>query len=389
MPSQYSLEVAGTSHLERGVYKAAMFQDSVELVFIKNGEELKTVSLSAGQTSLGKTLHNAKEKIELICQRLGIKKEELSYDRSSMGKIEKLFYKIIFIKRVFIDLFIPTQWVIVFKKQNEKEWQKIIPDSRVFQADPFIVFHKNQYFIFYEELKFDDNHGYLMVAELDVENGQLINEKVILHLDYHLSYPCIFKENDKFYMIPESAENNCIDLYECISFPYQWQRKQTLIDNIQAVDTTPLKTKSGYYLFTSEVQKGADYNDELSIFKSNDLFNKPFERIYKGPVITDVSNARMGGHFIQKDDDIYRVTQNCGRHYGYQTNINKVLKIEDGYEEIKVATIKPEKGTISFHTYNQAHNIIVGDTEIPRFDLYSFKRLLVPQLKRIFLRKYS
>lgn len=383
MPHTYSLKIAGKSSFERGIYQAAVFKNHIKLEFYKDGEIIKTASLSAGQTALSNTLQSARDKIRLFCERLGIEETQLEYERSELPKIEKTAYKLLSFTKKLFDAFIPVQWVIVFRHKDDSTWKKIIPDSRVFQADPFIIFKNNTYYIFYEELQFKDWHGYLMVAELDPENAKLINPKIILKKEYHLSYPCIFEENGRFYMIPESADAGSVDLYECTSFPYQWQKNKTLLD-IQAVDSTPLKTSDGWYLFTTEISKGAGCNDELSIYKSPELLTKPFKKLYDEPVVSDVTNARMGGHFIKEGDAIYRVAQNCGKRYGHKLHINKLIQIEGGYREKTIEILQPDFPALSFHTYNQDKDIIVGDMEIPRFDFYSLKRFTWVQFKRVF-----
>jgi hypothetical protein len=385
MPSpDYRLEIAGKINIHQGVHKAVIFDDALSLKFFENDLEIKQVSLSPDRASFSRTLERTQEKITLVCNRLGINEAQLYYDRSLPSKAEKLSYKFLIFLKLVYRMLIPMQWIIVYKKSHEKKWHKIIPDSKVFQADPFIVFKDNKYTVFYEELKFEDYHGYLMAAELDLENHRLINEKIILKLDYHLSFPNVFEENGIYYMIPEGADSHKVELYECTSFPYQWKKKKTLIDNIQAVDTTPLKTDNAWYLFTSEIIQGAGCDDELSIYKSTDLLNTPFEKLYNQPVISDVTNARMAGHFIQRDGEIFRVSQNCGKRYGYQTNVNKVLQIEGSYKEQLVETIKPSQGAFGFHTYNHEHEMIIADMEIARFDLYSLKRFVGGNFKRFF-----
>jgi len=381
---KYSLTISGSNSLERGVHKAVIFDDALELAFFENGKLIKTASLAPDRASFYRTLEATKAKIKLISNRLGTDESQLSYDTQALATPQRLIYKALILAKMIYTMLIPIQWVIVYKHQHDKKWHKIIPDSRVFQADPFIVYKNEKYYVFYEELKFEDYHGYLRAAELDFKNGRLINEKIILKLDYHLSFPNVFEENDTFYMIPESADSRSVDLFECTEFPYVWQKKQTLIDNIQAVDTTPLKTKEGWYLFTSEIVEGASCDDELSIYKSADLCNQPFIKLYQDPVVSDVTNARMAGHFIQLNGEIFRVSQNCGKRYGYQANLNKVLQIEGGYREELVETVKPSQGALSFHTYNQAHEIIIGDMEITRFDWYSLKRFIGGNLRRLF-----
>lgn len=75
----------------------------------------------------------------------------------------------------------------------------------------------------------------------------------------------------------------------------------------------------------------------------------------------------MGGHLIQRDGEIYRVSQDCGKRYRQKANINKILQIEGGYKEEKVETLMADFGALGFHTYNQGHDVIVGDIEIVRF----------------------
>ena len=384
MPSNYSLTIAGCNSLLKGIHKASVGDGCVQLLFAKDGENIQQASLAADRTSLSRTLQATNEKIDLICSRMGINKSDLQYDRTQLSKPTKLAYKLLFLKKMLIEAFIPMQWIIVYKTSNENKWHKIIPDSKIFQADPFIVLKDEKYYVFYEELKFEEYRGYLRAAELDIKNNRLINDQVILDLDYHLSFPNVFLENGTYYMIPESEENNSVDLFECTSFPYEWKKKQTLIDNIRAVDTTPLKTKDGWYLFTSEGAKGADYNDELSIYKSTDLFSSPFQKLYDEPIISDVTKARMGGNFIQKDGEVIRVSQDCGKRYGHQVKLNKVIQIENGYVEEPLETISPTQGAIGFHTYNQANDIIIGDMEIVRLDMYSLKRFVGGNLRRIF-----
>ncbi len=385
MSIKYTLTIINESSLYKGIYKAAVGNGCVELVFSEthSGQTIKKVSLAASRTSLQQTLLMTKAKIDLICRRLDIEESQLDYDRAELSFIQKTSYKVLFLRKMLFEAFIPIQWVIVYKGINEDKWKKIIPDSKVFQADPFLVFKDNKYYVFYEELKYEDYHGYLMVAELDLANKKFTNEKIILKLEHHLSFPNVFEENGTFYMIPECGDSGRVDLYECTDFPYQWEKKQTLLDNISAVDTTPLKTDDGWYLFTTEIVKGAGCNDELSIYKSTDLFNTPFTKLYDEPVISDVTNARMAGHFIQRDGELFRVSQNCGKRYGYQANINKVLQIEGGYKEARVETLKPDFGALGFHTFNQAHDIMIGDMEIARFDWYSLKRFVWGNIMKV------
>ena len=383
MPSKTKLTIAGFNNIHKGVYDASIKNGVVELVFSRNGEIITKASLGADRVSFYQTLIATEKKITMLCNRHDIDEQNLEYDKNGLGKSQVIFYKLMMLRKIMFQAFIPIQWVLTYKYHDEQKWHRIIPDSKVFQADTFVVYKNEKYYIFYEELEFKDYHGYLMVGELDIENNCLINEKIILKLDYHLSFPNVFEENGTYYMIPETGESDSVDLYECTSFPYSWQKKKTLIENISAVDTTPLKTNDAWYLFTTEIVEGACSYDELSIYKSDDLLSSPFKKLYDKPVVTDVTNARMAGHFIHRDGELFRVSQDCGKRYGHRANINKVIQIEGGYKEKLVETLSPEFGALGFHTYNQDHDLIVGDMEIARFDTYSLKRFVWGNIKKL------
>ena len=150
---------------------------------------------------------------------------------------------------------------------------KIIPPKDRFWADPVIIEGNGKYFVFIEELIFKNKIAHLSVFELK-EDGSYTTPTIILKTPYHLSYPFAFNYNDKYYMVPETAENNDIQLYEAVEFPYKWKYKQTLMENIKASDTTLLYKNNKWWLFTSikRFNNGA-YDNDLSVFYSDNLFS--------------------------------------------------------------------------------------------------------------------
>ena len=100
---------------------------------------------------------------------------------------------------------------------------------------------------FFEEV--DDQHpvGFLSVLEV-FKDGTYTPPESILKLDYHLSYPCVFKVDHTWYMIPETSANKTIELWKCTEFPLKWEKHSNLIENIEAVDSTPF-TMRAYGIF--------------------------------------------------------------------------------------------------------------------------------------------
>src|SRR5690606_25917847 len=110
---------------------------------------------------------------------------------------------------------------------------KLIPPKDRFWADPVVIFENEKLYVFIEELVYKNKIAHLSVFELNTD-GSITEPHIILKKPYHLSYPFIFKHEDKYYMIPETAQNNDIQLYESVSFPLEWKFKQTLMKDVKA-----------------------------------------------------------------------------------------------------------------------------------------------------------
>ena len=134
------------------------------------------------------------------------------------------------------------KWILMYNFQDSIstsfwKFKKIIPPDDKFWADPFVVSYNDEYFIFLEEFDYKLGKGHISYIKLD-KLGKHSDAKKVLEKEYHLSYPYIFNYNGKLYMIPESNKNNTIDLYYCDEFPDKWVFKKTLINNINAHDTS-------------------------------------------------------------------------------------------------------------------------------------------------------
>ena len=269
------------------------------------------------------------------------------------------------LKKIYWIIFSTHQWYILYRKKGTKKWIKINQPKNISRADTFVVYENNKYYIFFEEFDMKKRHGYLCVGELNQEKNSLDNVKVILKKDYHLSFPNVFKFNDKYYMMPESHANNEIALYEFEEFPYKLKKVKTLLKGNYA-DSVLLEYKNKWYLFTNKSENEDDLHaNNLSIFLSENLLNNNFKEYHNNPVVTDSEFARMGGQFIKEKNKLYRVSQDCKIRYGYKINIMEVEKLnEKEYKERCIKIIYPPKGYIAFHTLNNAKDIEVADGKI-------------------------
>ncbi|SFU96543.1 glucosamine inositolphosphorylceramide transferase family protein [Xenorhabdus koppenhoeferi] len=367
---------------------SCLFYDKLLLIFSFPDGKIIETSLLPNRISFSKNKKLIYDKISLFEKRFN-EKIIISNPNKILFIGFIFFYSCLILKNLITKFFMPNQWIIAYRKSGNSNWIKLKYKKNELMADPFIYYYDNKYYVFYEALNYNVNRGYIAVGELDTNKNKLINVKTIIDESYHLSFPYIFKINDELYIIPESSENNTIDLYKCIEFPHRWNKVKTLIDNIQAVDTILVEKEGIWYLFTSEKVPGASYGDELSIFTTEDPLTLPFKKISDIPFVNDISLARNAGAiYMDKMGGVYRVSQDCSRRYGYKVNIMKINELSRNvYCEELVSKLDLPKNAIAMHTYNTSNGIEITDLKIINKDLYSLIINAFRVLKRIFRKR--
>ena len=115
------------------------------------------------------------------------------------------------IKKLYFEIFSSTDdWNLLYRLNKNSDWTPIKQPKGVFRADAFVIHENGRYFIFYEESKIRNHKGYICVGELNFKTNNLINEKIILEKDYHLSYPFVFYFSKPIlYDSRISSKSNC------------------------------------------------------------------------------------------------------------------------------------------------------------------------------------
>jgi hypothetical protein len=235
-----------------------------------------------------------------------------------------------------------------------------------FYADPFLIQEENKRFVFFEDYDYSTGRGRISCAE--IRDGSLANPVTALERPYHLSYPCLFRDRNTLYMIPETASNGTIELYVCEKFPNVWKLQCELF-RARAVDTTIWVQDGIFWLFTT-MQEPNGLTTQLWLFHSHCPAG-PWIKHPSNPISTDVRNSRGAGAIFQQDGKLFRPSQDCSKQYGRAFALNEIVLLDAGhYRERPVVKVEPvwAKHLIGTHTYARSGDleIIDGCTLLPQ-----------------------
>lgn len=263
------------------------------------------------------------------------------------------------------------QWILLYDLRptlSTSLWryQRIVPPPDRFWADPFVVQRDGAYYIFIEELLYATNRGHISVIRLDGK-GRYEAPVPVLERPYHLSYPFVFEHEGELYLVPESAENNTIELYRCTRFPDQWSFVHNLMEGVKAYDATLHQQDGRWWLFANLVEvPGASSCDELFAFHADSPLSRSWTPHLQNPIVSDCRSARPAGRIFSLNGDWYRPSQNCADHYGYGFNLARIETLTpEAYREEIVTRVLPDwsPDLVSTHTFNRAGDLHVIDAQ--------------------------
>jgi len=238
-----------------------------------------------------------------------------------------------------------------------------VPDGggRYF-ADPFVLMHEGTAHVFCEEYPFGTRKG--IISHFTVSrDGEVSSPRCVLERPYHLSYPFVFAEGGKIWMIPETSTNGTIELYRAERFPDVWVLDAVLVEDVVASDATLVTHEGRRWLFASLAEPGGSTWDSLGLFHAPSLAG-PWTPHPLNPVVIDVRAARPAGMMFQRDGRLFRPAQDCSRNYGYALNLFEVTRLDpDGYVQRQVRHLPapPAWRVDGVHTLNQAEGLEVID----------------------------
>lgn len=243
-----------------------------------------------------------------------------------------------------------------------------------FFADPFVVENNGRIFLFVEDYFYLDRAATLRCAEVDV-SGRVIETQTVLRRPYHLSYPQVFGVNGVYYMIPETASAERVELYRAVSFPWKWQLERILLNGVRLYDPTHAIIDGRHWIMAGGCSGGSRSHDELHLFHAPSIHDR-FISHPRNPVKTDASSARPGGALIVSGSHLIRPAQNCEGWYGRGLTFMNIDSIdESAYSERPLLTVPGSWAPgnhLGVHTFNASENFEVIDVcdyglQVPAF----------------------
>jgi hypothetical protein len=269
------------------------------------------------------------------------------------------------------------QWLVQLHARSDDGYgvgpllASIVPPPDRFWADPFLCRREGRLWLFVEELPFGAANAHLSVVELDDSGQPMGTPQRILVEPWHLSYPFLWEEDGKLFMIPESSAHASVDLYECTNFPLEWRKRCTLIEGAVHADATVVRYCGRLWMFSSGALAAGNLYDELHLHWAESI-EGPWRPHPLNPVKIDARSARPAGRmWVDADGCIVRPVQDCSTIYGGAMRLQRVTALDDeDFEEVDLGEISvPTELAVSrFHTLNADGGMVVVDAmrRVPR-----------------------
>ena len=224
-----------------------------------------------------------------------------------------------------------------------------------FWADPVPIVVDKKVWVFFEDYSFASKKAAIACAPVSAE-GDLGAVATALECPYHLSYPFVFEHQGRLYLIPDTWDENRVDLWHCRRFPDDWTRERTLLDSVSMSDPTLHRQDGKLWLFGTVSEVRAQANDELHIYVA-DALDGAWRPHPANPVVSDRRRARPAGRLFFRDGQLIRPGQDCGRGYGRAVVLNRVDELNEcAYAETPIGRIDGSwlSGNRGTHTLNYA-----------------------------------
>ena len=200
--------------------------------------------------------------------------------------------------------------------------QHLAGDDVAFVADPFRIESNGQTFIFTEVWSRSEQRGKIAVFQIN-RGGVVEHSAIVLAESFHLSYPCVFKEAETYYMLPEAWETGQLVLYRALEFPWSWERFRVLFE-LDYADPQIFLHQDVWYIF---LNTDPLTNANRSVFWGESLLGEWRPHPQNSVVESDPRLARSAGSIIRHRGRIIRFSQDCSHRYGRSVFASEIIEL--------------------------------------------------------------
>ena len=226
----------------------------------------------------------------------------------------------------------------IFKIQCLKPLSMINPT--IIEADPFLYNHKGKLYLFYESKTMLLPGVIKMICTTDLVHWS--DPIVVLQESYHLSFPFVFEDEGRIYMIPETSDDKSIRLYEAEnddlnSFRFVSELvKDFEVDKwkVSFCDSIIHKKDGMYYLFTSRLN--SEGINILELYLSRHLSGK-YAPHPCSPIVCSNKVGRNAGRIMEYNGEVLRFSQDCSIRYGDNVSVSRITVLtQNDYREEQI-----------------------------------------------------
>lgn len=236
------------------------------------------------------------------------------------------------------------------------------PYKKKWFADPFILSDSDDKLeLLVEEFDSGIKKGRIARIVINKQTNKIVNCSIILELPTHLSFPAIYRFDEKIYVHPENSASGVSTIYEYDVKNDKLTKPVVLVER-PLTDAVILSKGDGYYMYATEIPTSG--GDILTEYKS-DSFVGTYKEIRR--IKFSDNTARMAGAFFEYKGKQIRPAQDCNHDYG-----RAVVFYDDNRRlgEIRPKGLKYE----GIHTFNIYGKTFVID--LKKYDLAYFRSLL-------------
>lgn len=222
------------------------------------------------------------------------------------------------------------------------------------RADPFVARLEGQDWLFFEEYAVGKTgaRGRLACAPL-LADGRFGDVRPLLERGYHVSYPQVWEEAGRVWLMPETSAANKLEIFE-VRLVEGWpkvERGMVVMAGASVADATVWRDPATgeRWLFASLSRtRAVDHAVELHLFKVGGENGWELTPHPHNPVVKDCRTARCAGKMYV--DEAGRLIRPCQAHvagvYGAEVQLMCVTRLDmREYREEPVGSFAPPAGS--------------------------------------------